>query len=465
MAIRTAYSAARQGRGYRFNTQRPTDEKKYWGNAFADERFVTVRKLSWKRDDGRSATTIRILPGNDSEVDGEWGPTRLSSDPYDFGDWIRCYTMCRLGEKAVTFMTHDPISDPDYNLYDNPGRLLWSGVKDAIKNGCERPGWGLLLDGSPGRAAVLVPPKPLHLVRCIVIEWANETIQVPQGLGPQDKIVLMDLGKGAGSKTTDLIEARVPGTEEDDEPSYVLPDPLAIDGGVFFRYFPVEQDPRNVRTGPVVPRTLASRAKPAAPAGKKDREEIGFGVYTLDELEDGLQPALKEFSASLLKKLPNWEDILVFHDNEAQARLLAPKFDLSLLDYCWRDHPDYLAIARDVHAHRGNVPIDVQEPEKAPVRRTLGQTAAAAEEAQEPSHPGSVPSELPSQRPWSPPEPVADAPVGPAAVMQAAAALTAEQREALAKGEVLPDAAAIETKRNKLDEAKARYAQRSMKSA
>lgn len=458
MSIRSTQGVARS-RAYRFNTQRPSEEKKtYWGCHFADESKVLVRKLCWTKPDGRSATTIRILPGTDSETASGWGPYRLSSEPLDFGDWIRSYTMCRIGQKAVTFITHDPVTDPDYDIFENPARLVWSGVKKAVDTGCDQPGWAAMLKGSPGRAAILPPPKPLYLVRCLVIEHGAEQIAMPQGLGPQDKIVLMDLGKGAGERTCKLLSECAEGTENDEDPQYLVPDPIAIDGGVFFRYFPLEQDPRNVRQAATQPRSFASRAKTLqAPADKKSFEDVGFGVYTLDHLESGEPAALTEYSDDLLKKMPEWEDFLVFLSEEQQARLVAERFDLSVLDYCWRDHPDFLSIARDVHSKRVNVPAQTaeeSEEEEAPtsmLQRSEERRRAATAVA--------TPSASPAQRPWTPPDDEF-AESSAAATVQRAKALSDAERAALAEGKVAPDTAAIAEKQNKLAEAKQRFAQR-----
>lgn len=344
-------------RGYRYQQDGRQESDGYMGNYLMDRTKVDLWKLAWKSARVINPyTTVRLLPGLIPGANpDEWCLTewRNSFEPCDYGDWLRAYTLMRIGgDSPAAFFTHDPLAleaGREYDRAASPVWTLYNGLWTAKRQSQDRPGWSGLLDGGAGKGAVVPKPKKSNFARAILFEHGGKVFEEPRGF---TKPLIMELG-GAGDLISQM-EALRPDydTEATDYASvYQLGrDPIGLGegNGLFWRFFPKGCDPRVTQQAPAAQQkqSLAERAASARASGggvgvrgQQEKEEIGFGCYFMEEF-NATTPEIP--LDAVAEKLLPWEDFLVFHDEMEQAKLIASRLPFDVLEYVWRDHPEWL---------------------------------------------------------------------------------------------------------------------------
>lgn len=321
----------------------------YAGNMWCDEKLVDPWKLAWLKPGKNACTTIRILPGIGYDDPNTFDPFRLPDG--GFGDWMRCYLAWRSGGEPRTtfFLTEKP--SREYDKAQNPAYLLYHAINTAVSRGQDEGGWAALLKGGQGRAALIVKPKPMYLVQCIMYEHGDKTYDPPRGAADNDRVVLMDLGSQAGRALQELFDKPAENPTSDDPlAAYEIGcDPIGIDpgSGLFCRFFPLAGgDPREQQSRAAAPRTTGFGGNRRR-EDRDDDTEIGFGVYAAPTIQafsqfspDYGDPGVQE---TLQKRIMPWEECLKFITEDEQAELLAHRIPRNILEYAWRDHPEWLA--------------------------------------------------------------------------------------------------------------------------
>jgi hypothetical protein len=360
----------KKGRRYRHGEHGQTEGYgSYRGNHFCDEKLVEPSKLSFTFKEGEaSTTTLRVLPNYN--VDYEEGSDLPKWDPFllpdeeDFGDFIRSYWAMRGigGKNGITYLIFDPLEDgnenkgKDFAYAESPGGLLYAGLKNAIKNKKEKRGWAGLLERGDQSGAIIIPPKKISFIQALVFEHGSKTMEVPKGLADEDKrIPLIDLGADAGVQMMNLFEERW--TEEEmvkhkldpDDPinwHKIGRDPISWARGLFLRFFPVGHDPRVLaERGRERQRSRSmSGGSRQAGADKGGNDRKGFDLFAEREFNDMSAVIPKgEIREKLQKKVVPWDQVFLFPTLEEQAKLLQGRgIPFNLMEYCWRDHPEWI---------------------------------------------------------------------------------------------------------------------------
>ncbi len=307
------------------------------GNYLLKSGRGTVWRPTW----GDGGTTVRILPVRNVDDPSTWEPYRFSSQPVDYGDWIRKYPVCRnMGDTdPVTFIAYDP-ADPSVtrdHLRATPGWILYHAIDRAVANGQEQqPGWGALLKGSANRGAALSPPTEVYLMQVFVMQHGSSVYSPPKGFGREDKTIVLELTRGTGEALMgelDRVRPDYNGPQDDWENMMVHGDPVSLRHGRFIQFYNLKRDPRRPRM------SAAGWASGGGAAGSEDR--VGFGLY-IDQTFNGMSADLSAYEDVVAAKVQPWDDILHFPSIEEQAQLLADRFPPGVILYAWRDYPSWI---------------------------------------------------------------------------------------------------------------------------
>jgi len=304
-------------------------------------------------------TTLRLLPGVEFDDDGNrcWAPYRVTDSQLGFGDWIRRYTAVwragATGGQKVSFITHDPADPacgPDAEM-QSPGFILWSEINRAVKAKQDRGGWAGLLQGGSGRAEELPRPTPVYVAYGALVQrggkdFTNDrgSIRPPRGLVEGEDIPVVFMKRTAGEALLRELNREVEGYAGDPEDfaaRYLHGDPVALSSGKFVHFYRKQDGPPGERQQQQGQGAPAAFAPVAAGGGGQGRTEAGYDVVLWDSYA-GIPARLDAFEPYLRQKLQPFDDILSFPTYEEQAQLLADKFPPDVIEYAWRDHPEWI---------------------------------------------------------------------------------------------------------------------------
>jgi hypothetical protein len=405
MLPRPQATSRQSARKFSFKDNGPRDGFKFRGNHFCDDSLVTPKSLVWKNDKGRCTVAIRIVPQPVGDTD--WSPYRFSDEPTDFGDFICAYPAWRkTGQGGATFLLEDTaIPDHEQDTTPNPVRLFMYNINAAIKAGTDPGGWAGLLTGGAGQSAEIPAPTTLYFVMGPIYEMGLDGVLAnPEGLGPRDKMPLLMLGNSAGqmlvrrmtevygSAETDIDVSRGLAHEGDFK---LQTDPVAINKGMFWKFFPFGNDPRS--TGREAPRAAG------------EREPIGYDCFATPSVKPYMSASLAGQEDLVRSRMHPWENILIFPTLEEQAELFVQRIkDPAMIRYAWADEPQYMKIANDYYARRvvsapsGEQAAPSEEDNNRPL---VGpRRAAVAPSAAHPKETDDSAGSLPSRSPLLPPQ-------------------------------------------------------------
>lgn len=322
------------------------DDGRFSGAHFANRAVATPERLSWYQPQLRGAqtpwTTLRplptwpvgVAPGDPSQL----APWRDNDQPGSVGEWIIAVRVVK-GFGGLCFLAEDPFADSGA-WRNSPAALLFFGLKQAKTDKAPAARFATLLDNQPGRGAVIPPVKRAYLVQALVFEHNGKVLSPAAGLRPEEpqpRLVLLSADVVQKRLLKDLEERRDPhgsGLE-----NFRYHDPVALDAGQFLRFFPAKCPPPNMPPGHLAKLTADN-------AASQDSFE-GYGMYmSRKSTALGRTAALSpEEQRHVLQYLRPWEEAITVLSFEEQARLIvnSQTVDYEVLEYCWADHPEWLA--------------------------------------------------------------------------------------------------------------------------
>jgi len=301
----------------------------------------------WKPSWNNTKTCIRIFPGLDPEDNSKFDQFRLTTEPLDFGDWIRTYPAVRnFGDPGLTMLLYDPTSEETYNANANPCSILYWAIEKACKDNlpCVEREWYPLREFNQGRGRILSKPAQIGLVQCAMMTHNNKDFfdgqNPPRGGAPEDKTVVFELSISAVKALFDLLESKDDDWEGDPEDfaQYKYGDIVAPEAGGYVWLYQRGTDMSAGTTKREVPKS-AFGGKRNTSLSSGDQEVKGFDCSITDDFK-GVPAAIEE--ELLQSKVKPWEDILQFYTNDEQAHLLNGSFPASAIMYAFRDHPEWI---------------------------------------------------------------------------------------------------------------------------
>lgn len=338
-------------RGYTLAAFGSDEGRGYRGNHFCDEALVDPWKLAWtSKRSPYGVTTLRILPNFNPENPEELDPYVLpDGNP---GDFARCYWTWRAGgDPSATFILFDPVEDQHYDMDANPAIRVYNAVRNVLRDDEHHP-WATHVKGGNNRGALLVPPKKCWFVQALIYEHGTNVYDTPKGAADDDKVCIVDLGKDAGSamfRTMQKENDQWDGEPDDADARFQIGNPIDLESqsASFFRFYPLEagapseRERRQQRRAPASGGTLGGR-RSGGGLQAEERTQIGFGVEMVEEF-NGMSAVFGEEDIDfLMDKIKPWDEVLKFPTDDEQAALLASRLPYDVLEYAWRDRPEWL---------------------------------------------------------------------------------------------------------------------------
>lgn len=315
--------------------------REYRGNHFANPDLVDVRGLVYNQERLKDAngvvrgttgsfTWARILPTRDMNAPDQWAPP-IAPDG-STGQWMFPIHVWRGGlTERITMIVQFPWEDDDV-LQKNPAHMLRWNVWRLVESGAAPPWFGPFVskkygpverpddDPQGGRKIDRIPLPGTDwtiVVRAVVYAWGENYPNPPQGLGPDDKVTLLDLGTMASGALT----------READEFGPVV----GLAGGTFHCFYRSGDDPRK-----------DERYRNLTP--------VGYEVFRAPEIwQGGPSPDLAAYESVLYPKLVPMSDVLYKPSRAAAAEILCGAFPQEILRAGWKGDAELLKVVDATH--------------------------------------------------------------------------------------------------------------------
>jgi hypothetical protein len=301
---------------------------------------------------------LRLLPlyaQPEGASDRQFVNFREGRDNAMFGDWSRLLTCAHwVGNPGVCFIIHD--GNPEINLYESPYHVLrnvaWNNSSKS-KSGIAHPTLGRLFDDLLSDAFA----KNSHIGS---LKKAEPTLFVSASV-----ITLDDSGRPVlGSFTDDRKKnARIIGlktsaahslysalgVQDDATHDFVCGDMLSFSGAKLVTFLPetYQGDGKNRTalsadgiTGVKVPK-FAQQTNPLVVGYPPSRSSMTHFAVVHDSY-NGQEISLEPYAERLVAESLSWDEYLNIPTYEEQAEILASRFPREILDFAWREFPQYL---------------------------------------------------------------------------------------------------------------------------
>lgn len=326
-------------RRYRFDRDSQAGANATNGVSFFRDGVVDVWGLSWADN---ATTTVRILPVHNIENPAVWEPYRFSTEPNQFGDWLRSYPAVRkMGDPAVSFIYHDP-QDQTVDPAMTPAWVLYRAVDSLVSQKAD-PGWGGYLRGGNNRGAQLPKPSQIYFLQCVIVSHKGKNYSPWKGSESDSKPVVLALSKSAAQALIAQLNEVTPGYNGDPNDyarSMKYGDPVSIDKGAFVTFYRIKDgDPRVRNQQPAIPQQAAFGG--VASRQSQEQDDIGYECF-IEPTYGGMLADLSGAAEQVRGKVRAWDDIIRIPTLEEQAMLLASKFPPQMILYAWRDHPEWI---------------------------------------------------------------------------------------------------------------------------
>lgn len=305
----------------------------------------------WTTSWSNTLTTFRPLPALDAN--GQLTPYRRSADPSAFGDWIRGYMVFKGGQNGtISFVLYDHAGNPDYDLRDNPAHVLYTAIKGAVDTGHGHPSWVPLLAGGNNRSAALNKPTTCFFLQCLLFEHKHKILQWPRGLGPNDKTIVMQLSQDAGRKLVDAANQLNPNWQGGDPGNYeqalLYGNLVDYEFGRFIRTCQADGHLAQQNVAPQMAQPGNMGTFIGAPQQQQGGQQQfkGYDLRVEQQFQVGQQlltAAIPEnLRTTLQSRAKRWSDLIRIPTNEEQVAMLARSFAGDLIEFAFRDHPEWL---------------------------------------------------------------------------------------------------------------------------
>jgi len=330
---------------------------------------------------------------------------REGRDSDMFGDWSRSLTCAHwVGNPGVCFIIHD--GNPDTNLYESPYHVLrnvaWNNSSKS-KSGVAHPTLGRLFDDLLSDSFV----KSSHIGS---LKKAEQTLFVSASVVMLDEHNRPVLGaftddrkKNAriiGLKTSaahSLLSAlRV---QDETTHEFVCGDMLSFGGGKLVTFLPetYHGDGKNRTalsadgiTGVKVPK-FVQQTGPLVAGYPPSRSSMTHFAVVHDGY-NGQEISLEPYAEQIVADSLSWDEYLNVPTYDEQAEILASRFPREVLDFAWREFPQYLRhVPTGASTFAGVAPSDddmlPEEPARSMVRPPAAVKAAAKAPVADPPAP------------------------------------------------------------------------------
>ena len=316
------------------------------------------------------------------------GPDRAS-----LGDWCRQMTCAHwVGNPGVCFIIHD--GNPNLNLYDSPYHVLrnvaWNN-SSATKKGSPHPTLGRVFDDLLSKEFVkassrgsLKKPEEILFVSASVV-YKDESGRIVLGAFTDDQkknARIIGLKTSAAESLYSAISVTDENTGE-----YLCGDMLSIGAASLLTLLPetFQGDGRNRQAfsidGPAgvkLPPYAQQKGPVIVGHPRSPSSFTHFGV--IHQTYGGQLVSLEAHADQLAAETLSWDEYLKVLSYIEQAELLATRFPREVLDFAWREYPEYLrCIPTGASTFVGVTPNDADLlPEAPPAPAVQRQVQSAA---------------------------------------------------------------------------------------
>lgn len=352
---------------------------------------------------------LRLLPcyeetAKDADGNRQFVSFRDGANDVAFGDWARLMTCAHwVGNPGVCFIVHD--GNPDLNLYDSPLHVLrkvaWDSSKDNPHPTLGRVFAELLTNNFAQNTHVGTlkkPEKTLFISASIV--YVDDRGEITLGAfsdDPKRNARIIGLKKSAYESLLSALTVR------DANNAHMSGDMLSFDSAKLLTILPesfVSGGPKTMAVGAEGPETFHC-PKFAKSANNNAQYVVGYPHSRSDKTHfallhdtfNGKDVSLTPHIDRLVSETRSMDEYLWLPTYEEQAEMLAPVFPKEVLDYAWRDYPQYL---RALPKHTTTVEVSrvaVEELEERHVPPRAPRSAAPVKPAETPD----------PVAPWDPP--------------------------------------------------------------
>lgn len=297
---------------------------------------------SWQN----TLTTFRPTPVK--QLDGTLTPYRLSTNNNAFGPWIQARLCFRGGQSGsmVSFLLHDPNDGTEFDPQNSPPFVLYNAINSAVNAGQERPGWGALIKGGPGKPAALSRPKMMYYMQGYLLENKNKVFPgLPRGLKQNDRVIVFGIPAGSptavGNKLLNMLNqvkpeqaAQTADMEAFMEQQMYFGNPIAFNYGRFFRFCEAGGQLTNV--------AQPGYANAGGQNTNQQGADKGYDVSIVSEVYGVPATLPQEFVQSMIDRTIPWENVFNYVPVEEQVAFLARAYYGDVIEYAFSDRPQWL---------------------------------------------------------------------------------------------------------------------------
>jgi hypothetical protein len=358
---------------------------------------------------------LRLLPcyeetARTSSGDRQFVSFREGKNDVAFGDWARLLTCAHwVGNPGVCFIIHD--GNTEINLYDSPLHVLrkvaWDSTKENPHPTLGRVFSELLTNSFSQNSHIgtLKKPEKTLFISASIVQL-DERGEVSLGAfceDPKKNARIIGLKKSAYESLLSALSVKGP------DDVHLSGDMLSLDAAKLLTILPesyVSGAPKVMAVGAEGPETFhcpkfAKSSDPNAqyvvgyPHSRSDKTHFAL----LHDTFQGRPITLEPYIDRLVGETKSWDEYLWVPTYEEQAEMLAPAFPKEVLDYAWRDYPQYLrALPKGTTTFAGGhaSPEELEEKHVQPVQQAR---PAARQFAAAPKAPAQTPDPV---TPWDP---------------------------------------------------------------
>ena len=307
---------------------------------------------------------------------------REGRDNTMFGDWSRLLTCAHwVGNPGVCFIIHD--GNPEINLYESPYHVLrnvaWNNSSKS-KSGIAHPTLGRLFDdllsdtfAKNSHIGSLKKAEPTLFVSASVV-MLDESGRPVLGAFTDDR---KKNARIVGLKTSaahSLYSAL--GVQDETTHEFVCGDMLSFSGAKLVTFLPetYQGDGKNRTalsadgiTGIKIPK-FAQQTNPLVAGYPPSRSSMTHFAVVHDSY-NGQEISLEPYAERLVAESLSWDEYLNVPTYGEQAEILASRFPREILDFAWREFPQYLRhVPTGTSTFAGVAPSDEDYLPEAPVK-------------------------------------------------------------------------------------------------
>jgi hypothetical protein len=354
---------------------------------------------------GATPTTVRLLPMfNPENPNGDFDPTRMTCDEFEFSDWSRGLPAAKyVGiDQKFTFISYDPrrVQGEGYDARkENPYNVLYNAIMDAVKEGeaiirgrdVITAKWAALTVDGPKKA--FNSPTKLYFMQGLIYEHDGETYiaggKPPKGVRDNDLPIIIEMSKTGGEDLAKKLMLLSEDYDGDTDPKYQKQmykygDIVDLVDGAFVTFFnPEKHDVTEVLTTSdnVGDAGEVSEEEESDEPVKEEESRSFKGWKTAVQPEFHYVASRKNYKKRadiskyedvIRERLLWWDDVLYIPPQEELCFWLAQAFRSmpDLLRFGWGDNPEFFTdevngvLSNRTQGQGAEIPVDDEELEE-----------------------------------------------------------------------------------------------------